>query len=193
MLSGDNGILQKATDAKQTSERADAKEQAQMDILAWITDKTSNHEDASLDDTKVREILNDNKSYVKEAKESSFITSKGEYEIPYSELYTAKETIPTNPIPTSNSDLDKLKLYFKDKRQSEILDGLSFLDNNELGIKGEDLGTSTLLGPPTEADDGNYYFYIQVNYNDKLYKVKGIAFKTAGSENIYTDDIVEIP
>ena len=87
MLSGDNGILQKATDAKQISERAETKEQAQMDIMAYIADKTANHQDASLDDEKVQEILSDNKTYVKEAKESSFITKKGEYEISYSELY----------------------------------------------------------------------------------------------------------
>ena len=92
MLSGDNGILQKATDAKTTSERAEAKEQAKMDIMAYIADKTANHQDASLDDEKVKEILSDNKSYVKEAKDSSFITAKGEYEISYSELYTASDT-----------------------------------------------------------------------------------------------------
>lgn len=92
MLSGDNTILQKATDAKQTSERAEAKEQAQMDIMAWITDKTANHQDASLDDSIVQGIL-EKKSYVKEAKDTSFITAKGEYEIPYSELYAA--TTPT--------------------------------------------------------------------------------------------------
>ena len=88
MLSGDNSILQKATEAKETSERAEAKEQARIDIMAWITDKTSNHEDASLDDSIVKGILNE-KSYVKEAKAASFITAKGEYEIPYSELYQA--------------------------------------------------------------------------------------------------------
>ena len=97
MLSGDNGVLQKATDAKQTSERAEAKELAKIDIMAWITDKTANHQDASLDDEKVKEILSDNKSYVKEAKETSFITSKGEYEIPYSELYTTSGKTPSNP------------------------------------------------------------------------------------------------
>lgn len=87
MLSGDNSILQRATDAKQISERAEAKEQAQMDIMAYIADKTANHQDASLDDDKVKEILSDNKSYVKEAGDTSFTTKKGEYEIPYSELY----------------------------------------------------------------------------------------------------------
>ena len=96
MLSGDNSILQKATDAKQTSERAEAKEQAQIDIMAWITDKTANHQDSSLDDNKIKEILTD-KSYVKEAKATSFITKKGEYEIPYSELYT-KNLVSTTEI-----------------------------------------------------------------------------------------------
>ena len=91
MLSGDNSILQKATDAKQTSERAEAKEQAQMDIMTWITDKTANHEDATLDDTKVKGILT-GKSYVKTAGDTSFTTAKGEYEIPYSELYTSSNT-----------------------------------------------------------------------------------------------------
>ena len=81
MLSGDNSILQKTTEAKQNSERAEAKEQAQMDIMAYIADKTSNHQDASLDDTKIQEILSDNKSYVKTAGNTSFTTAKGEYEI----------------------------------------------------------------------------------------------------------------
>ena len=92
MLSGDNTILQKATDAKQTSERAEAKEQAQMDIMAYIADKTAKHQDTSLDDTKVKEILSDNKSYVKTANDSSFITAKGEHTILYSELYDSSKT-----------------------------------------------------------------------------------------------------
>ena len=100
MLSGDNSILQRTTTAKQTSERAEAKEQAQMDIMAYIADKTANHQDVSLDDTKIQEILNDNKSYVKEAKDTSFITTKGEYEIPYSELYNATESQPKDPVIT---------------------------------------------------------------------------------------------
>ena len=94
MLSGDNSILQKATDAKQTSERAEAKEQARIDIMAWITDKTANHQDSSLDDSKVKSIL-DGKEYVKEVKDTSFITKKCEYEILYSELYTANDTSKT--------------------------------------------------------------------------------------------------
>ena len=89
MLSGDSGILPKVTVANRTSERAKAKEQAKIDIMAWITDKSSNHEDSSLDDSKVKDILT-GKSYVKNGQpgKDSFLTAKGEYEIPYSELYT---------------------------------------------------------------------------------------------------------
>ena len=116
MLSGDNSILQKATDAKQASERAEAKEQAQMDIMAWITGKTANHQDASLDDSKVKDILTD-KSYVKEAKKSSFITAKGEYEIPYSELYQSNGSNNNNNDNPSESPLDVLI----GKQKSEIL------------------------------------------------------------------------
>ena len=105
MLSGDNGILQKATDAKQTSERAEAKEQAQMDIMAYISDKTANHQDASLDDTKIKDILTE-KSYVKEAGDTSFTTKKGEYIIPYSELYVATETTPTIPDDSTQTGIN---------------------------------------------------------------------------------------
>ena len=98
MLSGDNSILQKTTDVKQTTERSNAKEQAQMDIIEWIADKTANHQNTSLDDSRVKTILT-GKAYVKEAKDTSFITAKGEYEIPYSELYTASDTTPMATIP----------------------------------------------------------------------------------------------
>ena len=100
MLSGDNSILHKATDTKQTSERAEAKEQAQMDIMAYIADKTANHQDASLDDEKVKEILSDNKSYVKVAGDTSFTTAKGEYEIPYSELYQSNGSTNDDDTPS---------------------------------------------------------------------------------------------
>lgn len=93
MLSGDNSILQKSTEAKRTTEIAEAKEQARIDIMAYIADKTSKHQDSSLDDAKIKEILSDNKSYVKKANDTSFITSKGEHTILYSELYNSGNDI----------------------------------------------------------------------------------------------------
>ena len=112
MLSGDNSILQKATDAKQISERAEAKEQAQIDIMAWITDKTANNENSSLDDSKVKTILT-GKSYVKNGQpgNESFITAKGEYEIPYSELYTASDTILQTTIPAGTYTVGQEIVY----------------------------------------------------------------------------------
>ena len=119
MLSGDNSILQKATDAKQTSERAEAKEQAQMDIMAYIANKTANHQDSSLDDEKVKEILSDNKSYVKEAKATSFVTAKGEYEIPYSELYQSSNVTPQNPA-TPTDKFATLKTTIENSSENNV-------------------------------------------------------------------------
>ena len=98
LVLGDDGIMQKARNAKTNTEISEAKELAKMDIMDWITDKTINNQDTSLDDAKVKGILT-GKSYVKEAKASSFITTKGEYEIPYSELYTASNTISATTLP----------------------------------------------------------------------------------------------
>ena len=104
MLAGDNSILQKATTAKTSSERAEAKEQAQIDIMAWIINKTSKNEDSTLDDSKVKDILT-GKSYVESADTTSFTTKKGRYIVPYSELYKATETTPVVPTPTTKYGL----------------------------------------------------------------------------------------
>lgn len=105
--------MQRTATAKQNTERADAKEQAQLDILAWISDKNSKNENSTLDDNKVKEILT-GKSYVKEAKATSFIAAKGEYEIPYSELY--KSNSANNNDNPSTSPLNVLI----GKQKSEI-------------------------------------------------------------------------
>lgn len=151
MLSGDNSILQKATDAKQTSEREEAKEQAKIDIMAWITDKTANHQDASLDDAKVKEILT-GKSYVKEAKDSSFITAKGEYEIPYSELYTASDsnvdTVGTEKVAEINSKIGIVvdgysaknldwQVFYADSSETFLISKTLAKTNYTIPVKGE--------------------------------------------------------
>ena len=48
-----------------------------LDIMAYITNKTANHEDPTLDDAKVKGILT-GKSYIKTANNTSFTTVKGE-------------------------------------------------------------------------------------------------------------------
>ena len=87
MLTGQNGILTQAQNASTQTEIAEAKEKAQMDIMAWQSERLENGQDATLNDETVKTILT-GKDYVKELKDTSFISVKGEHEIQYSELYT---------------------------------------------------------------------------------------------------------
>ena len=48
-LTGENGILTKASDANRETEIASVKEQAQLDITNWIAGKMENGEDATVD------------------------------------------------------------------------------------------------------------------------------------------------
>ena len=123
MLTGDNGILTKAGDAKVSTEKLEAIEQAKIDIMTWITDKKVNQENASLDDNKVKTILT-GKSYVKEAKNSSFITAKGEYEIPYSELYEQEGSNP--PTDSLNELVGKNKSIILLKKNITIGDSTTY-------------------------------------------------------------------
>ena len=87
MLTGQNGILTQAQNASTQTEIAEAKEKAQMDIMAWQSERLENGQDATLNDETVKTILT-GKDYVKELKDTSFISVKGEHEIQYSDLYT---------------------------------------------------------------------------------------------------------
>ena len=87
MLTGQNGILTQAQNASTQTEIAEAKEKAQMDIMAWQSERLENGQDATLNDETIKTILT-GKDYVKELKDTSFISTKGDHEIQYSELYT---------------------------------------------------------------------------------------------------------
>ena len=86
-LTGENGILTRASDAKTETEISSAKEQAQLDISNWVADRLENGEDATLNNSIIKEILT-GKEYVKgEPGDTSFISKDGEHEIMYSDLY----------------------------------------------------------------------------------------------------------
>ena len=87
MLTGQNGIFSQAQNASTQTEIAEAKEKAQMDIMAWQSERLENGQDATLNDETVKTILT-GKDYVKELKDTSFISTKGDHEIQYSDLYT---------------------------------------------------------------------------------------------------------
>ena len=87
MLTGQNGILTQAQNASTQTEIAEAKEKAQMDIMSWQSERLENGQDATLNDETIKTILT-GKDYVKELKDTSFISTKGDHEIQYSDLYT---------------------------------------------------------------------------------------------------------
>ena len=95
-LTGQNGILTRADDAKKQTEIASVKEQAQLDILNYITEKLENGEDSTVNTPeKVQEILeaanqNNENKYYKGFTETGITTPSG-YEVPYEELYTTGE------------------------------------------------------------------------------------------------------
>ena len=89
-LSGDNGILKNAGEAKQETEKAQIIEQAKIDILGKQTDNTS----AELEKSEIKEVLD---IYFKEVPEDftsdTVLTTKeeyGNYEITVSEIYGGK-------------------------------------------------------------------------------------------------------
>ena len=91
-LTGENGILTRATDSKEQTEIASVKEQAQLDIANWIAERLKNNEDTTLDDATIKNIIetanaSSTDKYYKELQSDKIITPSG-YEILYSELYT---------------------------------------------------------------------------------------------------------
>ena len=94
-LTGQNGILTQANDAKEQTEIASVKEQAQLDIANWTAERLKNGEDTTLNDATVKNILetantDNEKPYYKQLQTDKIITPSG-YEILYSELYTETE------------------------------------------------------------------------------------------------------
>jgi len=93
-LTGENGILAKAERTTKETEIAEAKEQAKLDILAWLSNQIEKGENTNLTKDEIKAILV-GKEYVKELGEQSFTTVKNGYEIPYSEIYNKIIPIPT--------------------------------------------------------------------------------------------------
>ena len=87
---GNNGVFKRAEKAKEESEKASVKEQAQMDITSWIIGQIEDGKSIELNDATIKSILEKanqkNNLYYKELKDDRIITSSG-YEVLYSELY----------------------------------------------------------------------------------------------------------
>ena len=123
-LTGQNGILTRASDAKEQTEIASVKEQAQLDIANWVADKMKNGEDAAVNTPeKVKEILetanlNNENKYYKELQTDKIITPSG-YEILYEELYTNSTTGGEVTEVTAANYGDKVDGYISQKEKDE--------------------------------------------------------------------------
>ena len=93
-LTGDNGLLNKAGEAKEQTEVAEVKDRAQLDILDWQADQLKDNNDATLNDDIVKGILEE-KDYISGFNEDDLenikvITENG-YEFPISDLYDKED------------------------------------------------------------------------------------------------------
>ena len=96
-LTGENGILTRASDASRENEIASVKEQAQLDISNWIAEELENGRDATISDwEEIKNILDtanpdaENRYYV-DVTEEGVETPNG-YLVPIEELYTTESS-----------------------------------------------------------------------------------------------------
>ena len=110
MLSGDNGILQRATQSKEKTERAEIIETAQMDILGKQTENSGD-----ITENELKEILIKYGALSKDEEnilDKILTTTKGNYEIAVSEIYNGELKPPKAGL--YNAETDDL-IYSWDK------------------------------------------------------------------------------
>ena len=92
-LTGENGILTRATDAKEQTEIASVKEQAQLDITNWVAEELENGRNGTISSWEdIKNILDTanpdaQDRYYKNVTEEGIETPNG-YLVPIEELYT---------------------------------------------------------------------------------------------------------
>ena len=180
-LSGDNGILQNAARAKEESEKAEIIEQIRLDI----TDKQIENE-GSINENEFYEILR--KYGTISADETILTTTKGNYEILISDIYSGDLTYNSRK---SNNLIDKTKLkfgiYVTYNQEVEVKDVIS-TDKIEI-----EANTNYISNRPIQTisffDEDNSYISAENNVGNTLEtgfntpenaKYMIVAFKYAG-------------
>ena len=183
-LTGQNGLLTKAQTAGEETEIENAKEQAKLDIMAWQSDKMEKGEDSTLNNEKVKEIL-EGKSYVKEVKETSFISKEGEHEIQYLELYTMP----------AGQEVEKPSTWPVNDNITAISDGKgnTIPLPNDFNYVGGDKGTGIVISdePGDDLDNtakGNQFVWIPVDNYEDFVRQAGYQDKT---RQAWTSDYAE--
>ena len=122
-LTGENGILTKASEASEQTEIASVREQAQLDIANWVAGEMENGGDTTVNTPeKVQEILDSanaqgNKYYTGYT-ETGIKTPSG-YEVPYEELYTTGITGGVTEVTAANYG-DKVDYVSKKEEEEGI-------------------------------------------------------------------------
>lgn len=142
-LTGENGILTRATDAKTQTEIASVKEQAQLDIANWVAKELENGRDGKISDWEdIKNILDTanpdtENRYYKNVIEEGIETPNG-YIVPIDEFFTSNidegETIgeainiekygyivPEYTIKTSEMSTNVWKLFYQDNNYTYLI------------------------------------------------------------------------
>ncbi len=195
MLSGDNGILQRATQSKEKTERAEIIENAQMDILAKISEKKGENLTAS----ELEEILtspNYNTQGRLSDEESildrTLTSNNGKYQIPVSEIYNGTLTNTAPSIPTEYTTDVKTALV-EGKYVTYNNKPFVVLYNNDDGIEiiaMETIGTVTLgANDETEGAQGTKGELSRAkwSYNNAIQTLNKFAENLFPSDSIIDD------
>ena len=204
-LTGENGILTRANDAKEKTEIASVKEQAQLDIANWIAERLENGEDTTLDDATIKNIIetanaSNTDKYYKELQSDKIITPSG-YEILYSELYTngnggsgetgglpsTAETTPFLPdgATVTNANLDT-GVTIKDEKNNEwtwIEVPRSIYDNEAYYTNGVTKPENSEDYTNIEKIMQNYASSYRRSYTDTWYSEAQHGFESADEYN----------
>lgn len=177
-LTGENGILRQAAEAKKSTEIASVKEQAKMDITTYVAEKLKNGEDATVNTPeKVQQILDEANSettnrYYDGYSETGVKTPSG-YEVPYEELYTIGNNGGNNEDETSDKtviDLKKGDKVYYDTGiptlgESGIIECVVLYDNTE------DFGVQ--IAPVNPVD--TYKIGVYGNFTETMEQVNGFV------------------
>lgn len=164
-LTENNGLLNKAGEAKEQTEVAEVKDRAQLDILDWQADQLKDYNDATLNDDIVKGIL-EGKDYIsgfnEEDLENIKVITKNGYEFPISDLYDKED----NPPPAGGDVVVGEKVTggnkdYTNNGTAKIPEGFAIvpgLDDVSKGLVISDVENDT-------GDVGNQFVWIPVDKN----------------------------
>ena len=130
MLSRDNGILSRAADAKELTDKAQVVEQARIDIMAIIAEKKG--EDPT--EKEIKDIIEIYFTTVPESLEDltqDLTTKSGGYNVKLAEVLngvTIKQEIKENVIAKSTEEADSYVGYYADINNDGKVDGIIYAD-----------------------------------------------------------------